>query len=294
MTEEEPQETPQEQPTEQPPEQPQEQPTEQEEKQAGYEGKNFVEFSPEQLKRINSLTKESKSWERKFNELDRIAREQYEVINELRNGQTTIVKHLQEKDFTNVEATLKDQRKAAYDRGDLNEVDNINDKLNEIRIRKLVPEKTPHQQRMSPQDAVNYSVQRGDISPQDADVYKAWANEADEYGNLKRPWVNAGDMRNQAAATEGRAVFSNPSFQNKSFAEKLKEIDRRMGIQNQQAVSNVMPSGNLTRPNKANTVRLSPYQEQVAVKTRFAGPNKSREEHIEAYRKQVLEVRGTK
>ena len=97
----------------------------------------------------------------------------------------------------------------------------------------------------------------------------------------------------RAAAIEGQAVFNNPSFASKPFAEKLREIDRRMGVANKQATgSNVLSGGNLTRGNRANTIKLTPYQEKIAVKTKFAGPGKSSQEHLEAYKAQIAATRG--
>lgn len=267
----------------------------------GYEGDKFVEFTPEQQKRFNDVRKIAGKAEREAAQLREIAQQQYEVIEQLRQGQTQIVNHLQESDFSKAEGALKAQRQEAYNRGDLPAVDEINDKLHDMKLQRRIAELQVKQQPQVQQrgfnagDAVNNAVQSGAITPSDAEVYRAWANEQDEYGNLKRPWVNEYDGRNKAAAIEGKAVFSNPALSNKPFAEKLKEIDRRMGVVNQQAGgSNVLPAGNLTRTAKSNTVKLTPYQEQVAVKTRFAGPGKTSQDHIEAYRAQVAAIKGSR
>lgn len=265
----------------------------------GYEGENFVEFTPEQQKRFNDVRKLAGKAEREAAQLREIAQQQFEIIEQLRVGQQTIVNHIQAGDYSKAESALKQQRQEAYNRGDLPAVDDINDKLNELRIQKRLSEtqekqKPQQQQRgVSGQDIVTRAVQTGSITSGDADVYRAWANETDEYGNLKRPWVNEYDSRNKMAAAEGKAVFSNVSFSDKTFAEKLNEIDRRMGVMNRNTGgSNVLPSGNLTRAAKTNTVKLTPYQEQVAVKTRFAGPGKTSQDHIEAYKAQVAAMKG--
>lgn len=276
--------------------------TESQKAQNGYEGNNFVEFTPDQQKRLNQLAKKAGTAEREAADLRKIAKEQYDVINELRNGQQQIVTHLQTNNFVEAEKQLKAQKKAAFEKGDLETYETVSDKLSELKINKAISEKSPKenkevrqpQRSISGNDFVEMAVNQGDISRNDAEAYKAWAGETDAYGNSMRPWVNESDMRNTAAAIEGRAVFANPSFQNKSFADKLKEIDKRMGLQNKVNGQGVLPAGNLTGNAKMSNVKLTPFQENVAVRTKFAGPNKSRQEHIEAWRKQVADVRSSK
>lgn len=268
----------------------------------GYEGKEFVEFTPEQQKRVNTLTKKLSSVERETQEYRNIAKQQYDLINELRQGQGQIVAHLQQTNFVEAESQIKAQRKEAYARGDIDAVDQLNDKLSDIKLQKKFQENQPKQQArpvqpqipQQPVDVMESAVRRGEISRSDADVFEAWQNETDTNGNPLRPWTNERDQRNAAAAYEGRAVFSNPSLQNKPFAEKLKEIDRRMGLQQQSVGQGVMPSGNLTRGGKNSNVKLSEFAENIAVRTKFAGPKASRAEHIEAYRAQMADVRSTR
>lgn len=272
--------------------------TPQEPKPNGYQGDHFVEFTPEQQKRINDLSKKAGKAEREAAQLRDIAKQQFEIIEQIRRDQGTIVSHLQQGDFAKAEGLLKEQRLQAYNRGDLAAVDDINDKLTDLKFQRLKaeipkPQPQPQQRGQSGEDIVTRAVNQGAITHQDADVYRAWATETDEYGNLKRPWVNEGDHRNTAAAIEGQAVFNNPSYANKSFADKLKEIDRRMGVQNKQAATNVLGS-NLTRQQKNNTIELTDYQKRVAVKTRFAGPGKSDQDHIEAWKAQIAREKGVR
>lgn len=266
----------------------------------GYEGSGYVDFSPEQLKRVNALTKKASTAEKRATEAMDVLKQQSELINELRNSQSQVITHLQNTNFSDAEAQLKTQRKQAYDRGDLDAVDAANDRLNEIKLQKLIQDKTskaPIVQAKQPiihADPVEVAVQNGAISRNDAEAYDAWVNETDKNGNLVRPWTNEHDPRNISAAAEGKAVFSNPSYQNKPFADKLKEIDKRMGVASQQSGQGVLPAGNLTRGGKNSNIKLSPWAETIAVKTKFAGPGKSRDDHIEAYRKQIAETRGSR
>lgn len=267
------------------------------------EGWNQVDLTPEQQKRFNRVFKELKDYQRETNDLRGVAKQQFEIINELRAGQNQIVSHLQNTNYTDVENQIKTQKKQALDRGDMDAYDSFTEKLNDIKIERKLQEKQAkaqpqvqqqQQQPISSIDVVENAVQKGAISRSDAEVYNAWANELDDTGNLIRPWVNERDMRNTTAAYEGRAVFSNPSMQNKPFADKLREIDKRMGLAQRQANQSVMGAGNLTGNAKSSNVKMSPWAEDLAVKTQFAGKGKSRQDHIEAYRKQIAETKGAR
>lgn len=259
------------------------------------EGWDQVELTPEQQKRFNRLYGQVKGFERTIKDYEKIMREQSELLDKLDKNQNVIVNHLQETDFVKTEKMLKEQRKEAFNKGDLETYDDLTDKINDIKIQKKLSEKEvkePRKKVTSGEDFVNRGIQKGTISEEDLEVYRAWASETDENGNLLRPWVNAADFRSRDAVMEGSAVFNKSSFVNKPFADKLKEIDRRMGIENQRATGGVLPGGNLTRGKSTNTIKLSPQEEHIALKTRFAGPGKSSQEHIEAYRKQIAKMRG--
>lgn len=256
-----------------------------------------VEFTPEQKARMDRVYGNMKRYETKAREMEEtnaLLAEQVRILNET---QSKVITHIQNNDYQDAEAQLKGQRKAAYDRGDIAAVDDVNDRLRDLSVRKALAEMNgqkpqPQIQRQQPQgpvsaqDVINNAVQKGDVTEEEATVYKAWISEADDSGQLKRPWTNQADLRNSTAAFEGRAVFSNPAFANKTFAEKLREIDRRMGIQTQSTNGqNVLPNGNLTRSGKTNNVKLTDYEMKIAEKTKFGGSKaKSIADHHEAYR----------
>lgn len=267
----------------------------------GYQGESFVEFTPEQQKRVNALTKKISKLEQGTSEWQTVAKQQYDLINELRNGQQQIVNHLQTSNYADAESQLKSQRREALNRGDWDAVDAANDKLTEIKIAKRTAELQGKNQPIKPvappisaADPVELAVQQGAMSRADADAYHAWVNETDANGNPVRPWTNMQDARAAAAGAYGKAVFSDQRYANKPFAEKLKEIDRSMGLANRPQQQGVMPAGNLTGNSKVSNIKLSPQAESLAVRTKFAGSNKTNADHIEAYRKQVAEVRGAK
>lgn len=266
-----------------------------------YEGNDKVDFSPDQQKRVNKIYGELKRTQRESAELAKIAREQYEIINKIQSDQEKIVSHLHEKDYSEAERILRQQKKTARENGDFDAVDEIDDKLLEIKARKasMQKETQPKQQQQASQPRqlnINDAVDRGAITSDEATVYTAWANEKDDYGELKRPWVNATDPTYRAALVEGQAVFNNPKYANKPFSEKLAEIDRRMGLENRAAGQAVMGS-NLTKGQangKLKSISLTPNQERIAIRTQFAGHGKSQEEHLAAYKKQIEAMKGAK
>lgn len=261
---------------------------------------NKVEFTPEQQKRFNQVFAKASKAERELGEFKEIASQQAQVLSDLQRGQQTIVNHIQETNYVDTENSLKQQRQAAYAKGDFGTVDAINDRLNDLRVEKKFSERSKpvlqnnivQQPAISGEDIINTSVRTGAISPQDAEAYRSWANELDENGSFIRPWVNEHDMRGSTAAIEGRAVFANQSYANMTFAQKLMEIDKRMGVKPKMSQQlGVLPSGNLTRGGKNSNIQLSPEIEKVAIRSKFAGPGKSNQEHIDAYRKQLSAYR---
>jgi len=264
-------------------------------KPAGFEP---VEFTPEQKVRVDHIYGNMKRYENETKELKQINQRLLAALEQVQTEQSKIVNHIQANDFQEAETQLKAQQKAAFERGDLDTFNDINSKLIQINLKKtqngfrpkqeqVVPQQQ-YQQPMTATDAVEMAVQRGEMAPEDAHVFKSWISEKDQNGNVLRPWANVGDVRNTAAAIEAKAVFSNPAYDNLSYAQKLAEVDRRMGLkrQQQQVNQNVM-GGNLTRGVKNNTIKLSDQQQKIAIKTQFAGPNKSDAEHLEAYRRAV-------
>ncbi len=115
-------------------------------------------------------------------------------------------------------------------------------------------------------------------------------SQTDSSGNLMRPWTQQNHPNNYAAAKEADAVFNSPLFEGKSMAEKLREVDKRMGIQPvQQGGQNVLGAGNLTRGKPNGNIKLDPKIEDIAVKTKFAGrdPKLTPQDHINAWAKAV-------
>lgn len=272
-------------------------------KPAGYHPVDPREATPEQVQeRLDYLyrqAKQTKRMEREMGKLEKIAADQSRLIEELSSGMNTVVGHLQEKQITESESQLKDQMKAALDSGDTKAYVDAQDKLFDVKARKAsAPQKTETQkqayggERLSPKQAVDHSLDNGDLTSQDATYIKSWMDEKDERGRQYRPWVSENDPEYEAAVSETKSVFTNPRFANLSMDQKLAEVDRRMGFTKPSAGQTVM-GGNLTTRAKTSKVTLTPKQQEIAVKTRYGGSKaKSDAEHIEAYRKQIEKVQA--
>lgn len=260
------------------------------------EGFEPVEFTPEQKKRVDRLYGNMKRYEAQFREQVELNQRLVGEFQKFQEDQSRIVAHLQNADYQKAETEIKAQKREALQKGDMDTYDALNDRLIEINVAKKTADKPKSKTQeefiygkgaISGSDVIERAVQQGAVTQDEADIYRSWQSETDEAGNIKRPWANSGDVRNSAAAIEGRAVFSNPAFQNKSFAEKLREIDRRMGIANQSQPKNpsVLPPGNLTRGNQNSKVAVSDYEARVAIRTKFGGPKaKSDADHVEAWK----------
>lgn len=269
----------------------------QESKPSGFDR---VEFTPEQKQRVDRIYGNMKRYENDSKEQRALNERLVQTLTDLQQSQHQIVNHLQVSDFQEAEGRLSSERDAAWGRGDINAYNTANDKLNEIKVQKLLSDRekrTQPRQQPVPQKPsgvngdriVNDGLERSTVTNVEANIAKSWMVETDPSGNLKRPWTNESDPRNYAAALEGQAVFNSPQWADKPIADKLREIDRRMGTQNVQAGQNVLPAGHLTRPSQNNNIKLSPEIEKIAIKTKFGGPKaKSDQDHIDAWKKAVL------
>lgn len=273
----------------------------------GWDKVDFQNDPPEKIEqRFNRLFKQVKGFQRDLQTRDDLLAEQSAVIKELHQNQTKVVSHIQNQDFNGAETRLIQARKDARANGDDNLVDQINDQIADIKLKKLTIASTPKQPaqpQARPQnagEAARYAASQGVLAEEDQEVIQTWQEETDDGGEALRPWALASDPQYNAALIEARAVFSNPKFARKSMPEKLAEVDRRMGLEQPKPRQDVMPSGrgaggDLTRGNgKGNMrgVQMSERAVKMAIHNKFAGPGKSNDEHIEAYRQQIAKIRG--
>lgn len=264
-------------------------------KPAGYDPVDPATSSPEQVQeRLNYLYGQVKHSDREKKEMRNILREQSELLSQLSASQNAVVDHLQNKNITETESSLKQQMQAAWEKGDNNLYFQIQDKLDDLRIdKKMAARQKTEPQQSQPRNAVQYAEQAqgtGELTQAEFDTTKAWQDETDNNGNLVRPWAFGTDSNHRAALEEARAVFNNPRFANLSYEAKLQEVDKRMGTSVRTGGQQVM-GANLTTPTKQTKLTLTPKQQEIALKTKYAGSGKTDAEHLEAYRKQVATLK---
>lgn len=270
------------------------------------EGFERVEFTNEQLARVNRIYGNMKRYENELRDTRTDNQRLIDMVNHLATGQQQIVSHLQTTDFTEAESKLKSARDTAWGKGDVNAFNEANDQLIEIKAKKIAfdtqPKKQSEARQQQPstdgQAMLNRARSYGELNGSEETAVQAWMGETDASGNLKRPWTSTGDARNYAAALEAQAVLNSPLYATKPLVEKLKEIDRRMGLQTTQPQTNVLSGGNLTRGKPNSNIKLDPKIEDVAVRLKFAGkdPKLTAQDHISAWKKAVekSQAKGSK
>lgn len=242
--------------------------------------------------RFDYLYRQVKQNDRTLQEYRRVASEQSKIIAELTNGVGAVVNHLQDKAFTDTEATLTQKMNSAFEGGDTKGYQDAQAKLIELQVEKKFASK----QRQVPQkqeapDPVKQAVAEGNLSQEEAYTIDAWQSEARE-GMPLRPWATIGHPDYERAYAETIAVMSNRNLASVSMKEKLEEVDRRMGLKN--TTKNTVMGGNLTNNRKNNKITLSAEAQKIAIRTKFAGPGKSDSEHLAAYLKQIQKSQTTK
>lgn len=241
-----------------------------------------------------------------------IAAQQSQLLEELQNNQGLIASHLVEQKFTDTLGQLQSQRQQALEAGDTTTYLALEDKIIDLKLQQRQAAQAkpqPQQKNQTQQQAyagqpvrgdqiVNDALADGELSPQDAELASAWATESDASGQPLRPWVTANLDPNDPDPDAIRAliiakkVFTSDKYANKSFAEKLSELDRQMGVKRPTANQSVM-GGNLTTHKKSAKVALSPKQQEIAIRTKFGSSAgaKTDAEYLAAYAKQIEQTR---
>lgn len=266
-------------------------------KSAGYDPIDFATATPEQIQQrhdyLYKQIKDQKRTEGALREYKKIAQEQSRRIDELTNGFTGVVSHLQEKSFTENEAQLEDTLQKAWDAGDHKAYVKAQTQLVLLQSKKdgaaKEDKRAPARTEQKP---IEYQDSGSGLEPEDQRVVDSWQEEKDESGTLLRPWAynrsndpQRPDRQFARGLFEMKDVLEDDKFP--TMADKVAEVDRRMGVQKQGSKQTVM-GGGLTGNRKTSKLTLSDKQRDIAVKTKFGGPKaKSDADHIEAYRKQI-------
>lgn len=266
-------------------------------KAPGYDPIDFDTASPAEVKtRFDYLYRQIKDQKRTDSALKQykqVAQEQSRRIEELTNVYTGVVSHLQDKSFTESESVLTQQMQVAFESGDTKTYLDAQNKLIDLKAdkklaatqKKTAPKQEVQQQQFDSDDA---------LPPEDQRVVDTWQDERDESGILLRPWAhnksndpNNPDPEYMAALSETFSVLRNPRLSHLTMEQKMAEVDRRMGVKKTTPKQNVM-GGGLTGNRISNKITLSTKQQEIAIRTKFAGPKaKSDAEHLDAYRKQI-------
>lgn len=272
-------------------------------KPAGYLPVDPETATPEQVQhRIDYLYRQVKTQGKDIHEYREIARLQSQKIDELTNGVVRVVDHLQTKQTTDSENEIRQKMETAWATGDNKTYQDEALKLTRLTVQREMAQQRPKNQTQqqayggvnSASQIANDAVKDGEISQEDGRVVGAWQTESDERGQPLRPWAqtenpNDPDPDFVKAMVIAKKVFeANP---HRTIQENLSEVDKRMGVKKSTGGQNVM-GGSLNSPGKRGTIRISPAQERIAVKTKF-GSNKgakSDSEYIAAYRKQIETV----
>lgn len=276
-------------------------------KPAGYNPVDVTTASPDEIKdRLDYLYKQVKPTQRELKEYKQIAADQSKLIEELQSGQHAIIDHLQTDANTKAETVLRQQMQEYLEIGNTQAYVEAHEKLTELKIKKSQPKVSPQKTETQKQAYAgakqigNDAFERGEISADDERYVEQYQTEKDESGRSLRPWTvnksndpNNPDPEFMEGLIEARAVFTNKRYENWTMAQKLAELDKRMGVA-QTAGSQSVMGGNLTMRPKNTKITLSPKQQEIALRTKYAGPKKSDADHLEAYRKQIEKVKGAR
>lgn len=263
-------------------------------KPPGYYPIDVESASKEEVaQRLNYMFRQIKDNERYRHKADKVMADQSKMLDEIVNGMGVVASHLQDKTFNETEAQFMQEMQAAHESGDTRAYMAAQSKLINLGVQK---ELAVQQRKLAPNqeekqaEADQPVFDESAISPST----RAWQEERDERGNHLRPWTQPIHPRYQQAFAELMAIKRNPSMANASEEQVMAEVDRRMGVNKQSPKQTVM-GGALTGSRKMSKITLTPELEKLAIRTKFGGPKaKSPADHIEAYVKQMEQVRSQK
>lgn len=264
------------------------------EKPAGYDPVDVSSAPPDKIQeRLDYLYSQVKSNERNMREYKSIAAEQSKYIDDLMNGVGQVVNHLETQNFSQEEDQVTKEMRAAFEAGDMDKFIANQKKLVQLEAKKTAPKQV--QKPQAQQKNTEYT-----LSDNEERYVASWQDETDDSGRSVRPWAKTDDPEDpdpdfvKAYLIAERTKRRNPSY---TVEQVLAEVDKKMGVKstNSGGGQSVM-GGNLQTPAKKQNIRLTPEQERLAVKMKFANekgkPPKSDAEHIDAYRKQLQKVRS--
>jgi hypothetical protein len=158
--------------------------------------------------------------------------------------------------------TIRAGIKEAAEEGDYERVATLTDELTTIKSsegRKPAETEAP-----PPKDPGSDKPDLSEFLTPDEEVQLTrWANETDDNGQARRPWLGEGHPQYSRAMKMAEAAMADPSFN--TAAEVMAEVDRLMGLSNQPGPAPVMTSTPPPRrSNSKPSQQATPEQRRAA------------------------------
>lgn len=175
---------------------------------------------------------------------------------------------------------LESQRKEARAAGDDDRVDQISDKIADLRAEKRLSQRNIKPDNNQEEPEVNHELER------DRGYVNLWASELTEAGNYVRPWAQPGHPQFKRATDMLNLISTDQRFSHYTLDEKLMILEREMKAKpSGQGTQTVLTGGNRPTARKGDDDRLSDNEKDVARKMFRGTKYKSDEDRFKAYAK---------
>lgn len=229
----------------------------QESEENDFDPKRHVEFStPEQQKKFNDVYKQMRMSDNRNKMLTNMLEEAVGKIDELKT-------RFNQTDHAEAERILTQRLKEARDAGDEEKADKIFQEIVDFKVDSKIKEKAI--QNIKPQQKASYT-------DEDVQSIVRFAEETDESGKLRRPWIsqNHPDHLNAMRMAGALALQVNAEMGYPDVEEVMKRMDDAMKSRPKALVGNTRAPdpmrGNLTNQPAKSKIKLSPQEIQIAKK----------------------------
>ena len=217
------------------------------------EGKQFVEFTPEQEARFKRVYGHMKEYER---ELKKVSENNGILLSKLEEMETK----LHSRETTDILSQLKADKKAAYEAGDITKVMEIDEKILGISL-KPKPEKIELKQTDPKEIAQEW------LTPERKATLDSWAQEQDANGTPVRPWTAPTHPKYARLVEMAAGVMNDPDFKDGPIENVLQEVDKLMGLEKPRATRQtaaVLGGDTNASPGNNSSAPLSEAQKRTA------------------------------
>lgn len=233
-----------------------EQEAEKEAPQADTDGKKFVDFTelpPEVEARFKRMYGHMKQYERVAQEHAKVNKALVERLEKLEEG-----------DFQERMETIQEQQRQAWENGDYDKAQKLNDKLIDYKLAQQGREEKGGPEVTAP------NFQEDPIPEEHMGKLSAWASETGRDGQPLRPWANPQHPQHRRALHAIQSAVLDPDLYDvetgEGFENVLKHVDGKMGrASSKPSPGAVLPGSGDTSPRQsARTPRLTPEQIRAA------------------------------